>query len=443
MLRLNSLATRLGLAAGLALSAASPALAGGFKLSEYSVRDLGMGHAGYAALADDPSTISSNPAGLARLDGTQVQIGAHAIIGQGDFTNNGSADVLGRPLGGTEENDLFNDAVIPNFYLSHRLNDRIVLGLGVTAPFGLATEYNQDSVTRFQSVKSSLKVAEINPSIGYQVTDRLSLGFGVSAQYSEATLANHLDFSAICLSQLSPAQCTATGFLPGRPEGYLRVTGDDWAFGWNVGALYDLTETTRIGVSYRHNVDHNLEGEADFGAPANAALFAPAFTDTDGSAELNLPAELAVSVAHQVNDRLSLNASVNYTFWDFERLVVEFDNPTQPDAGETLGYDDEVRYAVGGEYKYNGRLTLRAGLAYDQSPTENAHRTTRVPDSDRTIIALGASFMATDAIQIDAGYQHLIFDDAPINHVGSTGDRVVGEYDNVADIVGLSLTWRR
>ena len=152
MLRLNSLVVRAGLAAGLALSAASPALAGGFKLSEYSVRDLGMGHAGYAALADDPSTIWSNPAGLARLDGTQIQLGAHAIIGQGDFTNQGSVDVLGRPLGGTEENDLFNDAVIPNFYLSHRLNDRIVLGLGVTAPFGLATEYNQDSVTRFQSV---------------------------------------------------------------------------------------------------------------------------------------------------------------------------------------------------------------------------------------------------------------------------------------------------
>ncbi len=190
-------------------------------------------------------------------------------------------------------------------------------------------------------------------------------------------------------------------------------------------------------------MDHNLEGEADFGAPANAAIFAPAFTDTDGSAELNLPAELAVSLAHQVNERLSLNASIVYTFWDFERLVVEFDNPAQPDAGETLGYDDEVRYAVGGEYAYNSRLTLRAGVAYDQSPTENEHRTTRVPDSDRTIIALGASFQATDSIQIDAGYQHLMFDDAPINHVGSTGDRVVGDYDNVADIVGLSLTWRR
>ncbi|WP_022701883.1 OmpP1/FadL family transporter [Oceanicaulis alexandrii] len=443
MLRTPPLLAHLGLAAGLALTTATPALAGGFKLSEYSVRDLGMADAGYAALADDPSTIWSNPAGLARLDGLQVQVGAHAIIGQGDFTNAGSVDVLGRPLGGTEENDLFNDAVIPNFYLSRRLNDRVVLGLGVTAPFGLATEYNQDSVTRFQSVKSALKVAEINPSLGVQVTDRLSLGFGVSAQYSEATLASHIDFSAVCLGQLSAAQCTATGFLPGRPEGYLRVTGDDWAFGWNVGALYDLTETTRIGVSYRSKVDHTLEGEADFGAPANAALFQPAFTDTPGSAELNLPAELAVSVAHQVNDQLSLNASVAYTFWDFERLVVEFDNPAQPAAGETLGYDGVARYAIGGEYRYNTRLTLRAGLAYDESPTEDEHRTTRVPDSDRTIVALGASYQLTEALQLDAGYQHLMFDDAPINHVGSTGDRVIGEYDNVADIVGLSLTWRR
>ena len=122
MLRTPPLLAHLGLAAGLALTTAAPALAGGFKLSEYSVRDLGMADAGYAALADDPSTIWSNPAGLARLDGLQVQVGAHAIIGQGDFTNAGSVDVLGRPLGGTEENDLFNDAVIPNFYLSRRLN---------------------------------------------------------------------------------------------------------------------------------------------------------------------------------------------------------------------------------------------------------------------------------------------------------------------------------
>jgi len=443
MMTSPSLFSRFGLAATLSLVASAPALAGGFKLSEYSVRDLGMANAGYAALADDPSTIWSNPAGLTQLKGLQAQIGFHGIIGDGSFENNGSVDALGRPLQGIEEDDVFNDAVIPNLFVSKQINDQVTVGLAVLAPFGLATELDNDSLTRFQNVKSSLRVVDINPSVGVQLTERLSVGFGVSAQYSEATLANHVDLTAACLNTVGQAGCAAAGFLPGPVEAGITVKGDDWALGWNAGLLYQLNTRTRLGVSYRSNVDHQLEGDADFETPAIAALFAPVFTDTPGSARLDLPSETAVSVRHQYNERLVINASVVISWWDFDDLIVEFENPAQPASGEHLGYDTVARYAVGAEYQLTGNWMIRGGVAYDESPTEDGARTARVPDSDRTVIAIGASWTGLENLRIDAGYQHLFFDDAEIDHVGGSGDRLIGEFDNMADLIGVSVTWRR
>lgn len=438
-----ALAARLGAAATLSILASSTALAGGFKLSEYSVRDLGMANAGYAALADDPSTIWANPAGLTQLKGLQAQIGFHGIIGDGSFENNSSVDALGRPLQGIEEDDVFNDAVIPNLYVSKEINDRLTVGLAVIAPFGLATQLDNASLTRFQNVKSSLRVVDINPSLGYQLTERLSVGFGVSAQYSEATLANHVDLTAVCLNSVGQAGCANAGFLPGPVEAGVTVKGDDWAFGWNAGLFYQLNERTQFGLSYRSEIDHNLEGDATFETPANAAIFTPLFTDTPGSAALDLPAETAVSLRHQYNDRLALNASVVISWWDFDDLIVEFENPAQPASGEHLGYDTVARYAVGAEYQLTENWMIRGGVAFDETPTPDGSRTARVPDSDRTVLAIGASWTGLDNLQIDAGYQHLFFDDAEIDHVGGSGDRLVGEFDNMADLIGVSVTWRR
>ncbi|MGJ3231123.1 MAG: OmpP1/FadL family transporter [Oceanicaulis sp.] len=440
---LPRIAARAGFAAALCLSAAAPALADGFKLSEYSSRDFGMANAGYAALAADPSTIWSNPAGLTRLEDWQVNLGAYYIYGRGEFENAGSTNAFGQPLAGAEEDDLFVDEVIPNFYASAPLNEAVTLGLGVNAPFGLSTEYEPTSLTRFQAVKSSLRVVDINPSIGVELNDQVSVGFGVSAQYAEATLANHINFTAVCLSQAPAASCAAAGLAPQTSEGFVQVDGDDWSYGWNAGVLFEPEAGTRVGFSYRSAVDHELEGEAVFGTPPGAAIFAPAFTDTSGSAPLDLPSEAAVSLRHEVNGAFAWNATVRASFWDLDALVVNFENPAQPDSREELGYQTSVKASVGFEYAPQADWVVRAGLAYDESPAPEAERTARVPDTDRVVAALGASWTPSDAFAIDLGYQHLFFDDAPIDSVGSTGDRLVGEFDNAADLFGIGLTWRR
>ncbi|MEQ8405885.1 MAG: outer membrane protein transport protein [Oceanicaulis sp.] len=440
---LPRIAARAGFAAALSLTAAAPALADGFKLSEYSSRDFGMANAGYAALAADPSTIWSNPAGLTRLEDWQVNLGAYYIYGRGEFENDGSTGPFGQPLTGTEEDDLFNDEVIPNLYVSAPVSERVTLGLGVNAPFGLSTQYEPSSLTRFQAVKSSLRVVDINPAIGFQLNDQLSFGLGVSAQYADATLANNINFTAACLSQAPAAACTSAGLAPQTSEGFVRVKGDDWSYGWNAGVLFEPEEGTRVGFSYRSEVNHELGGEAEFGTPPGAAIFAPAFTDTAASAPLDLPSEAAVSLRHEVNGAFAWNATVRASFWDLDALVVAFDNPAQPASRETLGYQTAVKASFGVEYAPRPDWVLRAGLAYDESPADEDDRTARVPDTDRVVAALGASWTPSEAFSVDLGYQHLFFDDAPINHVGSGGDRLVGEFDNTADLFGLGLTWRR
>ena len=436
--------------AGVSLAAitAGSASAGGFSVAEYSVRDLGQANAGYAAYAEDASTIWANPAGLAALEDFTVTTGAHYIIGRGEFIDQGSRGAAGGPLAGGEEDDLFEDTAVPNLYAALPIGDgRIVAGLGVSAPFGLATDYAPGSVTRYQSLESSLQVVDINPSFAVQVTDELSIGFGVSAQYADAELTNAVDFGALCLGQVeptAPGTCAPLGLTPQMADGLATVEGDSWAWGANAGLRWTPAEGTHVGLSYRSEVSHELEGDADYDTPAAAAaLFAPAFTDTPARADLDLPAEAAVSVSHAATGRLDLNASIVWKGWSsVDALAVDFENPAQPDTSEPLNYSDTIKVSAGAEYEWTPELTVRGGVAFDESPTDETFRSPRVPDSNRTIVAAGVSWTPAPDWTIDAGWQHLFFEDAPIDTTGPGGDRLLGETENAADIVSIGVSWR-
>ncbi len=421
----------------------------GFRLSLYSARDFGMANSGNAALADDASTVFTNPAGMTRLQGMQAMAGVHGVYGDGSFINQGSTDALGAPLQGTDGSGIYNDSYIPSgFFSMPVLEDRMWVGIGVTVPYGLNIEYPDSSVTRYQNLRTELQTIDINPSVAWKVNEWLSVGAGVSAQYADATLRNAIDFGAACLSQVepvAPGTCVQTGLLPQQADGQVTVEGDDWSYGWNAGALISFAEGTRLGVSYRSAIDHTLTGDATFDAPPAAqAVFNPAFTDTDGSADLDLPDRWSVSLYHQITERLAMTGDVTWTRWSrLQDLTVEFDNPAQPDSGEILGYRNAVRASLGAEYMTDWNVMVRGGVAVDQSPSTADTRSARAPDSNRTVLALGASWAPAQNWILDLGYQHLFFDDAPLDQVGPAGERLVGEFDNSANVVGLSLRWVR
>jgi long-chain fatty acid transport protein len=427
------------------LMAASPsASADSFALNEYSARGLGLATAGRTTMTDDASSAFGNPALLVRLHHRMATGAISGVLGTAQFDDIGSHDLLGRPLG-SDTRGILEEALIPALNIAWPLNDRMALGLAVSAPFGLATKYETDWPGRYQALKSSLRTIDINPSFSWQATDTLSLGAGVSAQYAEATLSSAIDFGAVCFGAIGPAGCANLGLVPQAADGRVEVQGDDWSWGYNVGLAWTPAADWMIGLTYRSGVDHTLEGEGKFFVPDNALLLTAggAFTDSAGTAKLDLPAAAEVGAKWQASSRLSLYASAQWKQWsDLEELRIDFANPVQPDSAEQLNYQDSWRYSVGAEYAIEPQWTLRAGFALDQSPTQADFRTARIPDNDRQVYALGASWAPSEIWTVDMAYNRIEIDDTAFDHTGSFGDRVTGLYSGHANIVSVGLTRR-
>jgi len=409
----------------------------GFALIEQGVSGLGNAYAGGAAGAEDASTIFFNPAGMTRLSGRQFILAAHYIMPYADFDNEGSTHVTGAPLRGDDDGNAGDAKIIPNLYYSRKLSDRFSAGIGINAPFGLATTYDRTWVGRYHAVKSDLMTININPSIAYKVTDQFSIGAGFSAQYAKAELSSAVDFGTIGASFGIP------GLLPQRNDGYFDLEGDSWGVGYNVGLLYEFTKNTRAGVAYRSRIEHTLEGDADFsGVPAPLKA---SFRDTDAEADVTFPDSLSISLFHQFNPQWMIMADFTWTNWSlFDELVVEFDNG-QPSNRTIEKWQDSYRYSLGATYIPDKNWTIRIGTAYDTSAVAHAkYRTPRIPDGDRIWTALGLGYKVSDMIGVDIGYAHLFINDPDINKTATGDDRLrgalKGSYSTHIDIVSAQLT---
>ena len=406
--------------------------AAGFALIEQSGSGMGNAYAGGSAIAEDASTIFFNPAGMTYIQGTQAVGAIHLVKPNAEFNNVGSVAGLGagpfpsRPLGG-EGGNAGDLAFLPNMYFKTDLNENIKLGIGVSAPFGLKTEYDDDWLGRFQAVKSDLKTININPAIAFKVNDQLSLGFGLSAMWAQAELT-----SAVNLV---------------RGEGFSKVKGDDWGYGFNLGAIYQATADTRIGVSYRSKVNQSLEGDVKFKRPAvplSAAALA-ATANSDVTADVTLPETFSVSAFSHLNDTWDLMGDVTWTRWSrFQELAVYRDSGALLTKTEE-NWDNTMRYSVGVNYKYSDVLKLRAGLAYDEEAISDKFRTARIPGNDRKWLALGVGWQVMPTTKLDVGYAHLFISDTKIDDnqnapPASRRGHVKGEYEGSVDILSLQIT---
>jgi long-chain fatty acid transport protein len=408
--------------------AATPHRAGAaaFQLREDSAVNLGSAFAGSASAANGPATVFDNPAGMTRLPGLQVQLGG-ALVAPSFVFQGTSASALGRPNAGFDNRDGGNLDLIPHGFITYRF-DRLALGLGVTAPYGLDTYYGPGFVGRYQADKTSLRTININPSVAYQVTPWLSLGVGVSAQYADAEFSTFLNSSALAFQAL--------GRPLALPDGHFALHGDDWAFGYNVGALIQPAPGTNIGLAYRSRVQHDFSGTADFIVPAPLNL-SPRFRNSGGAAKLVLPDTATISLTQRLDSRWTLLGELSWTNWSqFKNLnVYRTDGTLLSSTPER--YRDGIFAALGASYVLDDRLTLRGGIAYDKTPVSEAYRTARVPDQDRYWLAAGLSYRAIANATIDFGYAHLFVPGATIRETSSTGDVLSGSYSSSVDIVSL------
>jgi len=423
---------------------AAGAQASGFALIEQSAGQMGQAFAGGAAIADDASTVFFNPAGLTRVP-HQFIAGAHLVDTQAKFQGTAHALDGVTPTTGGNGNDAGGPSMVPNLYYALPLNPTTFFGLGVNAPFGLSTAYNDTWKGRYLAVDSYVATLNINPSLAFKVNDAWSVGVGLNAQYIEAKLTQQVDYGSICVAAVGLGTCSFLGLLPQQADGLAKVRGNDWSMGFNAGVLFNASEDTRIGFAYRSEVQHDLKGRGYFNNAPAAIVSASGgrFTTSDIEASLHLPQTASLSIYHDLNDRLALMADATWTGWSsFHRLRIKYDNPAQPDTTVDENWNDSMRYSIGANYRSSANLLLRAGLAFDATPIPNrTHRTPRIPGEDRVWTSLGFNYAFNPSVSLDVGYAHLFVKNPKLNYTDENGLNITGSYDAAVDIVSAQLNW--
>jgi long-chain fatty acid transport protein len=406
---------------------AGDAFAAGFALNEQSAIGAGAAFAGGAASGEDASTVFYNPAAMTRISGTQMVVGLHGIVPDVKFNNQGSSTTGGALTGGNG-GDLGKGVVVPNFYLVTDITPNIKYGFGVSAPFGLRTQYDGDWAGRYQALKSVIKTIDLNPSLAYKVNKLVSLGAGFNAQYINAELSNAIDFGSLA----APA-------VPQTADGAADISGNSWAYGYNLGVLFQFPTGTRVGLAYRSKIHQTLVGNASYTNVPAALAGNPSFISGGAKVAVTLPDSMSLSAVQEIGGKWELLSDVTFTRWStFNELRVRFDNGA-PDAVTVENWRNTLRGSIGLAYRYNDFLKLRGGVGFDQSPVRGAFRTARIPDNNRRILAVGANYKFSKTGSVDFAYQHLFVSDTPINNnqLAAGNGQLIGTYNSQVNILSL------
>lgn len=393
----------------------------GYAVNVQGNKQTGMGHVG-TALNFDASSMQWNPGALATLDQKySFSVGGFATLIKTEYTG----------LAGLEETD--NPTGTP-FYLygSMKVNDKLALGLGVYTPFGNKVDFGKEWSGKYLIQDISLKAIYIQPTISYQLADWISVGAGLNMIYGEFSL-----------NKAFPIRNPADGSYIA--DGAVELSGNKIKYGYNLGIFLQPTEKLNIGLSYRSQVDIDLdysEGDADF--TVNDALPAQikgVFPDGGVAATLPLPASFNVGLAYQVNEKWLISADVNFVQWD-EYKSLDFDFENDPagvlDSKSTRNWDNSMTYRIGAQYTANEKLDLRAGFYYDETPTNKNFYTPETPGANKIGISAGLSYMLNDKLGVDVSL--LYIKGEKVNGIdGNTG--YAGKYQNTGFLPGIGITY--
>ena len=409
------------------LLAAGGANAAAFQLAEVSTSGLGRAYAGEAAIADNASVVATNPALMSLFKTAQFSTGGVYI----DSRINMSGDVASSAIvnkamkathyGSASQRNVVPGAFVPNLYFVAPVNDKFALGAGMNVNFGLKSEYDDSYDAGIFGGKTDLTAINLNLSGAYRVTEGLSLGLGVNAVYAKAqvernagTIADSIQDKTVknAFSVLSEELKHLPQYLSSKDKSVVSLQDRAaWGFGWNAGVMYQFNEGNRIGLAYHSKVD------IDFTDRTATSLG----VGKKGDLTLTLPDYLELSGFHQLTDKLAVHYSYKYTHWSrLTRLYASSENGKKAFDKE-LQYSNNSRVALGASYNLYEKLTLRAGIAYDQAASRH-HRSAAIPDTDRTWYSLGATYKFTPNLSVDLGYAYLKGKKVHFKEVNAIGD---------------------
>ena len=414
--------------------ASGNAIAGGIIVYEVGTEDVGLAAAGYAARAQDATTVLTNPAGMVRFDGTQVQLGTQLLYSDMKFSNSGaSSPALGNIGSG---NIIGDNGWFPGggLFLSYSVSPDLKLGLAATGTFGSSLNYNDNWAGRYYAQQATLIGASLLPSIAFRVTDKLSLGASVNAMYGY--LKNETGINNIVGA-----------------DGKLSMSDGTWGWGGNLGLMYEATPGTRFGLTYSSQVKLDFEPEARFsgtGPLLTALLNARGLNRTKVDLGITVPQQVMGSVFHTVNERLALLGNVGWQQWskfgDVEVGIADINNPTS--LTTNLNFKDTWHAALGAQYRISEPWRLNLGVAYD-SAFQSGNVTPILPTNQGWRFGIGGQNQVDKTFGWGLAAEYIYGGTGDVNKqatlpvlLGGRGN-LVGSYDKIGILyMSANFNWK-
>ncbi len=384
--------------------------AAGFRLPDTSVTALGMANA-FSAQADNASANSYNPAAMAWLDGTQTMLGANFIYPSMKHEN----------TDGKTDRSASVWHIQPHAFATHNFG-KFSLGMGASAPFGLSSQWAQNSETSKAATYSSMKVANYNLNAAYKLSDKLAVAAGFDFATIDASLYNMASTSPSMIEQ--------------------RLDGTGNGVGFNAGVMYRPTDDLSLGLSYRSRIILSITGNVVLHNVTTQTTMRNVPADT----RLTLPDILLLGASWKATDRLRVNFDLDYTGWSsYDQLIIHNSLSAGGASVKYKEWNNVVAARLGAEYKLNTAWTMRGGLVYDPNPIPDEHFDPIVPDSDRLGVAAGTTFRKGNW-SVDAGYMFLHFLSRNVNNSMGGSNTTVdstlnGTWKAVAHLIGVSTSY--
>ena len=476
---------------GILLFVPASVFASGYHFGTQSVSSQGVANSNPAEAAD-ASVLFYNPAAITLLEGDNVSAALITLDPHIEANDVIAVNAEGATIFGPGSDGPTDLVLVPQLYWAHQFNDRMYGGLGIFVPFGDRTKYDSDWVGRYNGIQLDLTTITVNPQFAYKINDHFSVGLGVSAQYMDAKFKKAADFGTLAaaslpafaqgvaaqgvvLTQTQLQQVALASMSNPQYDGRLSYEGDDWAFGFNVGVLWQVDETLRFGAAYRSSIRHELEGDAKWSRPAsfenaifanvptvgalvnaswNAAIQAgldeEGFENGNGRVKVDTPDSFALNMFKQIG-QFAVTADWTHTWHDkFEELRLKFDTAL-PDAVIDQDWHATDRFSAGVTYAFdNIPLKLRGGLAFDESPVPDAERRiANLPDNDRVWYSVGARYSFDNGITLDGAYTYVDIKDTRMNNTEcvlpectGSGTTTSANFKSYANIFGVQLNYK-
>jgi len=384
--------------ASAALLTSSPIYASGIFLQEAVVANAGTVGAGDGVYTKSAAAMWTNPATMSGMGNSKTTVNAMAFDLKMDYADNqGQGDASGH-------------TIMPSVGLFHvqQFDEDWHFGIALGTVGGSSIDYGQDWAGSLLMSDITLTALQVNPSASYKVNEKLSLGIG--AQLSWASLE--------------------MGML----NGQVNLDEDaDWAYGFNLGAMYQLNESLDVGFSFRSKLEHDF----------STSLSGPLAQSPSVATDIVVPAIYDVSARYTATDKLDVLTSVQLHRWsEWDQTTFNMANNVSPSIARN--WDDVWKLAVGLDYQLSSNWNLKTGFSYESSPQDDpSYQWVDLPVGKQYRYSVGASTNWND-YTVDLFYEYADLGDVDMYFDGLTPanlGQLDGTFSGQIHFIGVSVTY--